>query len=275
MGFRGWSAGVTSLLLLSSSVLAAEEQTATPPATAPSAAVAMNQAVASPDQTSPGWTVEFDPIYVWAPVFVGSVTLPESPSDGGGGGTRPSGKTGASLNSGVIIGFRVEKARWEARGSFLWAGLSGTRELPRLTLSADVIYAELFGGRGFTDHLFIEAGVRRLSADLTAAVDNGPAVSRKPGLWDPLLGASLKFPLGDRWNLMLHGDGGGFGVGSDVDVSASAILDWHRGHFGATLGYQGLYFRLDDTVLDGTGLEKTLTLASSLNGPIVGFRILF
>jgi hypothetical protein len=46
-------------------------------------------------------------------------------------------------------------------------------------------------------------------------------------------------------------------------------------HFGLTFGYGLLYFRLEDTLLDSTRLEKTLKLGTTLHGPIVGFKLLF
>jgi len=82
--------------------------------------------------------------------------------------------------------------------------------------------------------------------------------------------------MGEHWLLSLHGDGGGFGVGSEVDLNAAVTLDWRMArHFGLTLGYGALYFRLQDSWVDSTRIEKSLELGTTLHGPILGFKLLF
>jgi len=74
----------------------------------------------------------------------------------------------------------------------------------------------------------------------------------------------------------MHGDGGGFGVGSEIDVNASVTLDWRMArHFGLTLGYGLLYFRLEEEWVDNARFEKTLELGTTLHGAIIGFKLLF
>lgn len=226
----------------------------------------------------PGWHVEIAPVYVWVPIYIGNTTLPKFPEfpPPPGGGDRPSGDTGASLSGAYMAALRVENDRWMARGNFVWAGLSGDRQAPIVELSVDVFYGEFFSGVRVVDYLWIEGGVRRLAVDVKATVLDYPEVSRKPGLWDPQIGASYRRPLGKHWFLALHGDAGGLGVGSDVDYCLNAVLDWRFSkHGGMAFGYQALYFRFSDTVLDSTRLERTLTLGTGLNGPILGFKLLF
>jgi hypothetical protein len=124
--------------------------------------------------------------------------------------------------------------------------------------------------------LYLEGGVRRLAVDVSARVLDYPEVSRKPGVWDPIVGMTYRVPMGEHWLLTMHGDGGGFGVGSEVDVNASLTLDWRMArHFGMALGYGLLYFRLEDQLLDSSRVEKTLKLGTTLHGPIIGFKLLF
>jgi hypothetical protein len=224
--------------------------------------------------------VEIAPIYLWAPYNINTVTLPRFPDlplpPGGGEDGRPTGQTDTAFNGAAMAAFRVEKSRWMLRGNLLWAGLSGERERPRVKVSGDLIYGELITGIEVVNHLYVEGGVRRLAVDVDAEVLDYPEVSRRPGVWDPIIGATYRIPMGRHWLLTVHGDGGGFGVGSEVDAGAAVTLDWRMAsHFGLTLGYGLLYFRLEDTVLDSTRIEKTFELGTTLHGPIVGVKLLF
>jgi len=226
----------------------------------------------------PGWEVEIAPVYLWVPITINSVTLPEFPDLPAppGGGDRPSGDTGASLNGAAMAAFRVEKNWWMARGNIVWAGLSGERESPNVKITGNLILGELFTGVEVVKHLYLEGGVRRLAVDLSAQVLDYPEVSRKPGVWDPQVGMTYRVPMGEHWLLTVHGDYGGFGVGSEVDLNTSLTLDWRMArHFGLTLGYGLLYFRLEDDWLDNARIERTLELGTTLHGPIVGFKLLF
>jgi hypothetical protein len=231
------------------------------------------QPASAPD---PGWEVEIAPIYVWAPISINSIDLPEFPglpSPPGGDSSR---STDAALNGAMMAAFRVEKNRLVVRGNFVWAGLSGEVDRPFLKVSGDVILGELQAGFEVARHLYVEGGVRRLAVDVEAELDGYPKVSRKPGVWDPIVGATYRVPVGSHWLLTLHGDGGGFGVGSEVDLAANLTLDWRATrHFGLTFGYGLQYFRLRDTLLDGAAVDDTLELGTTLHGPILGLKLLF
>ena len=99
-----------------------------------------------------------------------------------------------------------------------------------------------------------------------------PTVSRKPGVWDRIVGVSHRAPLGSHWLLTLHGDGGGFGVGFEVDLATNLTLDWRATRPRLALGYGLLYFRVRDSLLEGTTVDDTLELGTTLHGPILGFE---
>ena len=221
------------------------------------------------------WKFEVDPLYVWVPFFSSSVTLPELPDlpSPPGGATD---KTKTSLNGAVMLGLRLEKGKFLARGNLLYAGLDADRENPNLKVSLNLTYGELFGGWAVARNLHLEGGVRRIAADASATFLTYPKVETKPGFWDPLIGLSYKSALGRKWQLVLHGDGGGFGVGSDLDVCFSAGLDWRAAsHFGMSFGYQAVYLRFAHTVLESTSLSKELKFGALMQGPTLGVRILF
>jgi hypothetical protein len=258
---------------------AVQQAAAQTPAT-PAAPSAPANAAKPAQASDPGWEVEIAPIYLWAPYNISTVTLPQFPElpspPGGGEDGRPSGTTNAGLNGAAMAAFRVEKSRWMLRGNVVWAGLSAERERPRVKLSGNVIYGEVLTGIEVVKHVYVEGGVRRLAIDAEAEVLDYPKVSRKPGVWDPIVGLTVRAPLGRHWLLTVHGDGGGFGVGSEVDANGFVTLDWRATrHFGLTLGYSLLYFRLEDSILDATRVEKTLDLGTTLHGPVVGFKLLF
>jgi hypothetical protein len=86
-----------------------------------------------------------------------------------------------------------------------------------------------------------------------------------------LIGLTYRRYFGKKWRLLVHGDGGGFGVGSDVDVSATGRAEWEFArHYGVTMGYSGMHF--SDSARVGNG---TLHVSPTLHGPIVGFGFYF
>ncbi len=73
--------------------------------------------------------------------------------------------------------------------------------------------------------------------------------------------------------MALHviGEGGGFGVGADVDLAAGARADFKiTRHVGLTFGYNVLYLKLSDTVR-----ERTFEIKQTLHGPVAGLGFYF
>ena len=71
-------------------------------------------------------------------------------------------------------------------------------------------------------------------------------------------------------------DGGGFGVGTDADVSGEANLDIRViKHVDLRLGYSYFYYKL--TVADASigSYQRTLVSSQTLHGPIAGIGIVF
>jgi hypothetical protein len=219
-------------------------------------------------QTPRDWNVAIYPLIGWLPLFGASVDLPplpEIPGDPGASAT-----IDTSFDSAYLAGFAVQSKHLVAEGEFLWAGLSGTLEAPRVTLSSDIIYGEGYAGPRFGDFAIV-GGVRRLAVKVVAEVGERPRFERKPGVWDPLVGVDYRRPLGSAWTLQTTVLGGGFGVGTDVDLSGRVRVDWtFVPHVGVSLGYQLLYFKLSDDLLG-----RTFETSQTLHGPIVGVGIYF
>ena len=94
---------------------------------------------------------------------------------------------------------------------------------------------------------------------------------RKPGIWDPVVGLGWHRDVGPRLALHLTGEGGGFGVGADVDLAARVRVDLKlTTHFGLALGYSALYLELSDTVV-----ERTFEIKQTMQGPTFGLGFYF
>jgi hypothetical protein len=152
----------------------------------------------------------------------------------------------------------------------MWAALSAQHKNPLVDVKLDFVFGNAMAGREILPNLYVEGGVRRLALDLHATVESSGA-SRSPGYWDPLIGLTYRRQLGKKWRILIQGDGGGFGVGSDVDVTATGRAEWQFArHFGIAMGYGGMHFSESNTV-NG----RTLTISPTLHGPIFGFGIFF
>ena len=226
------------------------------------------QTSADPDQKPYPWNIAVYPALAWAPIFGASVTLPPLPSHPSVPG--PSGSTNSSFNGAFFGGARFEKNKWSADALFMWAAVSAERKTPFTRVNLDFIFGDAMVGREVVPNLYLEGGFRRLALDVHATVGTDSA-SRSPGYWDPLIGLTYRRQLGKKWRILVHGDGGGFGVGSDVDVTATGRADWQFArHFGLTMGYGGMHF--SDTETRG---GATFKISPTLNGPIFGFGLFF
>jgi len=227
------------------------------------------QASDEPPQRPYGWHIALYPALAWAPVFGTSVTLPPTPSQpitmpG------PSGSTNGSLNAAYFGGTRLEIGKWSGDLLFMWAALSAERKTPFAKVNLDFVFGDVLIGREVLPGLYAQGGARRLALDIHATVESSSA-SRSPGFWDPLLGVTYRRQLGRKWRILIHGDGGGFGAGSDVDVTATGRAEWQFArHFGITMGYGGMHFSDSDRKAG-----RTLKISPTLHGPIFGFGIFF
>lgn len=239
-------------------------------------AQADDQASSSPTanaaQKPYGWHIAIYPALAWVPIFGTSVTLPPAPPTPSQPIVipGPSGSTDNALNGAFFGGARIEKGKWSADLLFMWAALEAHRETPFAKVNLDFVFGDAMVGREVFRNLYVEGGVRRLALDIDATVGSSSA-SRSPGYWDPVVGLTYRRQFGKKWRVLIHGDGGGFGAGSDVDVTATGRVEWQFvRHFGVTMGYGGMHFSDSDT-----RAGRTLTISPTLHGPIFGFGIFF
>lgn len=235
-----------------------------------------------------GWKTIIYPVYGWAPIFGADVRLPEQPTPpdvggggggggggigggggGGGGVTIPSAKTSNNFNGAAFGGFRVERSRVAVESTFLWAGMSGSVETPRFRLHVNTLTYKVLGGFEVLPALYIEGGARYLGIKMTASILSFPEVTWKPGIWEPVVGATFHPQLTRTFRLVAQADYGGIGDDSHRASAAKATFEWKPiSHLLLSGGWGVLYVRADGTILD-----KPVHLRQTLNGPVVAFGI--
>ena len=215
----------------------------------------------------------FYPVLLWVPSASVNTNVPDYP-DVPGGPDLPgaSGETTASFDGAALAGMSLEQNNWRLDVDGIWAALLTTRDRPLLEVDLDVIYGHISGGVKVYKDLFVTGGVRRVALKYDIQIgDRVPHFERERGIWDPLIGLGWHSALSPRWTLHVVGEGGGFGAGADVDLSAGVRADFKiTTHFGLTFGYTVLYLKLSDTVLN-----KTLEVKQTLHGPVVGLGLYF
>ena len=228
---------------------------------------------AAAQATSPDdWKIAIYPILAWVPIGI-SIDVNVPPVSGGGGsGPEFGGKIVDGRFDGAFFGgLSAAKGNWRIDADVLWAAVGGDRiERPLLRVDLDAIYGHASGGRRIVSDLYATVGIRRMVLKYDILLAERP-FAREPGLWDPLIGAGWHHAVNDKLDVHASLEGGGFGVGADVDISTAVRIDWKpTTHFGITGGYSLLYFKLSNTVAN-----RTFTAKQTLHGPVVGIGFYF
>jgi hypothetical protein len=208
------------------------------------------------------------PVLVWVPIDIGiDVDVPPDEGDEGGSGDIIDSRFDGAFFGGVTASNGV----WRVEGYGIWAAFGGDRpELPFMEVDMDLIYGDGKVGRRVAPDLYVTAGVRRIALNYDITVGTLPTLSRKPGLWDPLVGIGWH-RVGPTIEWHASFDGGGFGAGADVDLGASVRVDWKPiPYFGFTAGYNALYLKVADSVAG-----RTVIVKPTVHGPAVGFGLYF
>ena len=216
-----------------------------------------------------GWRVTVYPVLAWLPTHIAiDVNLP--PTDGGGDGG--GGEIVDSRFDGAYLGgFVIANGPWRVDVDGLWAAVGGDRiERPALTVDVDAIYGRAVVGRRVFSDLYVTGGVRRLALKYDVVLGDRPTFSRKPGVWNPLIGVGWHT---ERKHVEVHAsiEGGGFGVGADSDVGATFRVDLKPiPQFGITAGYSFLRFKVSNDLAG-----RTFEAEQTLHGPVVGVGLYF
>ena len=216
------------------------------------------------------WRVGLYPIFIWVPIGIDiDVTVPPNDNgEGGGSGEIIDGRFDGAYSA----GFYASKGRFRIDGDGVWAGFGGDRpDLPFLQVDANIIYFHTTAGVRLVKDLYVTGGVRRLAMKYDIDLADFPRFERKPGVWDPVIGVA--WHTEGKRHVEFHAvfEGGGFGVGTESELSGSARVDlkpWT--HFGITAGYSFLHFNLEDTIRN-----RTFRVTQTLHGPLFGIGLYF
>lgn len=151
---------------------------------------------------------------------------------------------------------------------FQWRGAA-----PGAETSIDLYGGGRFWWQSADTSLALAAGMT--IADLT--IDRGRAVAASGDVtwFDPLVGLRLRHRFSPSTELVLRGDVGGFGVGSNMSWQAMGYLNWdfartQQAVWSGMLGYRALYVDFEK------GAGNTLYQYDMLtHGPIMGVSARF
>jgi hypothetical protein len=181
-----------------------------------------------------------------------------------------------------MAGVLVESPRWFGEFYGLWAALSANRTTPRVNVDSDTYLLNATAGVRLFGGLAATGGVRavRTAIDATLTLPNlGRTIegTTKPTLWDPMIGVDWRAATaGERWIFGADFQGGGFGVGTDLDLSGDVRVRWRPiRHMEFRVGYSAVHFR--ETIADVNigSLQRTLVIKQTLHGPEIGVGIVF
>lgn len=172
--------------------------------------------------------------------------------------------------------FHMWNERWVISSDAIFVDLGNDVDVGQGSVAAGLQEAllEVAGGYRLSPAMALLVGARwvDLSTDLRYT---GPIVDQRvtadKGWIDPIVGAQFLVPLSASWWLGVHGDIGGFGVGSDLAWQAYADIGWKASELlSIIVGYRAI----DMDYEDGGGIDYfhyDLTIA----GPQLGVAFTF
>jgi hypothetical protein len=212
--------------------------------------------------------------YLWLPVVTGDV-----------GGSEPGAigfeidtgdLLGAFESGGLIHGELRHRSGWGVSIDYMFADLSASSDIGVVLdtrVDAAIFEATVLRRISLGRHsLDAYAGMRRWASDVVVDVSAGPiGIEILTGdTWtDPILGARYHHAISDRWQLLVQGDVGGFGIDSDFTWHAVAGASYAAGSRTALhIVYKRLSVsRQSPRIGGGPPVDLDLTV----QGPLVGF----
>ena len=176
------------------------------------------------------------------------------------------------LELGGMVNYRAEKDKFSLGLDVLYMGLGGSA-LGMGEVDYDQWMVEGTAGWRLTEMIELIAGVRYNDVAVDVDFDNPllPTLSKSKGWFDPIVGARLWFPVSSSLDVILRGDVGGFGVGSDLTWQLSGHLRYaFSDSFSGLLGYR--YFYMDYE--SGEGLNR-FVYDMAIHGPTLGLSWTF
>jgi len=223
--------------------------------------------------------------YVWTPWLEGSVTLKG---------------TTAHVNTNIfdlieesdslavfMLRNNYQAGCWGAYVDILYCGLGFEKQpgLPDLTIDMDfdLVIGE-FGGTyrlwqrpseydgSCCSTLDVLVGGRYTYYKVDFKVNDADIIKQTIDWLDPIVGTRFIHRLAPCWDLLLEGDIGGFGAGSDFSWSALGAVRYNfcMGKRALILGYRGLY----QDYKKGTESNRN-AVHLTMHGPVIGLSFIF
>jgi hypothetical protein len=134
----------------------------------------------------------------------------------------------------------VHYRRWAISTDVIYMGLGAAKN--GFDLGFDQWLVEPVAQYRLTSWLSPYAGARYISVKGDLRGPNGRTGTGMQSWWDPVVGADLHLPIKGKFSLRVHGDVGGFGVGSSFSGQLEPMLDWRLGKVvSLQAGYRWLY----------------------------------
>ena len=227
----------------------------------------------SPPASTRRTRVTIYPLLVQAPIFGATINLPAR-----GGDNEQDGSTDVSFNSAWGYGLRVVADRWLAEFNGMWADVSAERNTPFIEVDTNTRLVNGRGGVRVASGLYATGGFRRISSELSftlAGTSRTFTASTEPVLWDPVIGAGWRSERGPlRFDATF--EGGGFGVGTDVEYWGEANVDWELfRHFVLRAGYTVFYYKMTIADVNVSSEQRTVVSKQTLHGPVLGIGLTF
>ena len=177
------------------------------------------------------------------------------------------------LKAGMMGAYQAKHGDLTIGVDLIFMGLEGTNApRPNVEFHAETDFTVVSAEAAYRmrDGLEVIGGARFTDIDAEAASSlNGTRtqITGRTQSWvDPYVGVRWTVPFADKWSLVLRGDYGGFGVGSDSAWQAIARFDWHTSDALDVL----FGFRVLDTDYEsGEGADRFVFDVQS-RGPVVG-----
>lgn len=193
----------------------------------------------------------------------------------------------ANLDFGFMLHSEIGKGKWAILFDGIYIDIGTESKGPlggdidgdvRLSM-ADVGFAyQLFdvplAGSEATPRMFIDGIVGARYIGLKVGFDSettGRSRERSTDIVDPYVGARANFAITNKWSFAVKGTIGGFGVGSDLDWTAGAFLDYRPVEWCSfLLGYHALGLNFED----GGRFNRT-DFDATFHGPVIGVTFHF
>jgi hypothetical protein len=186
------------------------------------------------------------------------------------GGRRDDSILDSRFDGAFLGGFAATNGLFRIDAEVLWAAVGGDRpDSPNPTVDADLYYGRGTFGVWLAKDLFAHAGVRRFALKYDIQIADIARFTRKPGLWDPIVG--IGYPARRRKvRGARRGGGGRLWRGQRQRGRRRVQAGLEAGHFGLTGGYNYLQVKFKHEAAN-----RTLEVKQTLSGPVAGIGLYF